>query len=140
MPLERIRLNATFGQPDNFQNEPLTFEVVDFPDVNHALLGRVCFAMFMVVPNYTYLKLKMPGPNGVITIEGSLEKAYYCKQDSVTQAAALLAPCGPTGSSIDARMAPAKGGAPATAVLDRSSSSEAPDTIGGGKSSAGPFI
>jgi len=24
----------------------------------------------MAVPNYIYLKLKMPGPNGVITIEG----------------------------------------------------------------------
>jgi len=22
----------------------------------------------MVIPNYTYLKLKMPGPNGIITI------------------------------------------------------------------------
>jgi hypothetical protein len=22
----------------------------------------------MVIPNYTYLKLKMPGPNGVITV------------------------------------------------------------------------
>jgi hypothetical protein len=88
--LGRIRLNATFGQLDNFQNEPLTFEVVDFPDVNHALLGRLCFAKFMVVPNYTYLKLKMPGPNGVITIEGGLEKAYYGKQDSVPPALASM--------------------------------------------------
>jgi hypothetical protein len=23
---------------------------------------------FMAIPNYTYLKLKMPGPNGVITV------------------------------------------------------------------------
>jgi hypothetical protein len=30
--------------------------------------GRPCYAKFMVVPNYTYLKLKMPGPNGVITV------------------------------------------------------------------------
>jgi hypothetical protein len=52
MPLRRIWLNATFGQPDNFLKEPLTFEVVDFPDVYHVLLGRPCFAKFMVVPNY----------------------------------------------------------------------------------------
>jgi hypothetical protein len=32
----------------------------------------------MTVPNYTYLKLKMPGPNGVIIVEGSFEQAYYC--------------------------------------------------------------
>jgi hypothetical protein len=30
----------------------------------------------MAVPNYTYLKLKMPGPNGVITIGPSYEHAY----------------------------------------------------------------
>jgi hypothetical protein len=49
--LGRIRLHVTFGQPNNFHKEPLTFEVVDFPGVYHALLGRPCFAKFMVVPN-----------------------------------------------------------------------------------------
>jgi hypothetical protein len=32
------------------------------------VLGRPCYAKFMAVSNYTYLKLKMPGPNGVITV------------------------------------------------------------------------
>ena len=32
--------------------------------------------MFMAVPNYTYLKLKLSGPNGVITVSGSFEQAY----------------------------------------------------------------
>jgi hypothetical protein len=31
------------------------------------VLGRPCYAKFMAVPNYTYLKLKISGPNGVIT-------------------------------------------------------------------------
>jgi hypothetical protein len=39
VPLGHIWLNVTFGQPDNFRKEPLTFEVVDFPGVYHALLG-----------------------------------------------------------------------------------------------------
>jgi hypothetical protein len=77
--IEHIQLNVIFGQPDNFRKEPLTFKVIDFPDVYHALLCRSCFAMFMAVPNYTYLKLKMPGPKGVITVEGSFEQAYYCE-------------------------------------------------------------
>jgi hypothetical protein len=64
MPLRRICLNVTFGQPDNFHKEPLTFEVVDFLGIYHALLGRPCFTRFMAVPNYTYLKLKMHGPKG----------------------------------------------------------------------------
>jgi hypothetical protein len=30
----------------------------------------------MAVPNYTYLKLKMPGPNGVITVSPTYRHAY----------------------------------------------------------------
>ena len=32
--------------------------------VYHAILGRPAYAKFMAVPNYTYLKLKLPGPSG----------------------------------------------------------------------------
>ena len=39
IPLGCIRLNVTFGQLDNFRKEPLTFKVVDFLSVYHALLG-----------------------------------------------------------------------------------------------------
>ena len=35
----------------------------------------------MAVPNYTYLKLKMPGPNGVITVSGSFEQAYVSRRE-----------------------------------------------------------
>ena len=47
----------------------------------HALLGRPTYAKFMAVPNYTYLKLKMPGPNGVITVSGSFEQAYVSSRE-----------------------------------------------------------
>jgi hypothetical protein len=40
MPLRCIWLNVTFGQPNNFRKEPLTFEVVNFLGIYHALLGR----------------------------------------------------------------------------------------------------
>ncbi|XP_066320046.1 uncharacterized protein [Miscanthus floridulus] len=69
---------------DNFRKEPLTFEVVDFPGVYHTLLAQPCFAKFMVIPNYTYLKLKMPSPKGVITVKGSFEQGYYYEQDFIT--------------------------------------------------------
>jgi hypothetical protein len=36
------------------------------------VLGRSCYAKFMVVPNYTYLKLKMSGPNEIITVGSML--------------------------------------------------------------------
>ena len=71
--LLHIWLNVTFGELDNFHKEPLIFNVVDFSGAYHALFGRLCFAKFMAVPNYTYLKLKMISPKGIITVEGSFE-------------------------------------------------------------------
>ena len=47
--------------------ETLTYEVVRFHGTYHAILGYPCYAKFMVVPNYTYWKLKMPGQGRVIT-------------------------------------------------------------------------
>ena len=48
--------------------ETLTFEVVGFQGTYHAILGRPCYAKFMVVPNYTHLKLRIPGLSEVITV------------------------------------------------------------------------
>ena len=35
----------------------------------------------MAVPNYTYLKLKLSGPNRVITVSGSFEQAYASSRE-----------------------------------------------------------
>jgi hypothetical protein len=48
--------------------ETLTFEVVGFSGTYHAILGRPAYAKFMVVLNYMYMKLKIPGPKGIITV------------------------------------------------------------------------
>ena len=72
----------------------------------------------MAIPNYTYLKLKMPDPKGVITVEGSFEQAYYYKQDCVAQVAALITPYAPNGPSHNAGRAPVEEAAKMVAVLD----------------------
>jgi len=61
-PLGQINLPVTFGGPSNYRMETLTFEVVGLHRTYHAILGEPCYAKFMAVPNYTYLKLKMLGP------------------------------------------------------------------------------
>jgi hypothetical protein len=94
----------------------------------------------MVVPNYTYLKLKMPGPKGVNTIEGSFEQAYYCEQECVIQAATLVAPCARDGSGHDIEGAPVEEATKVAAVLDLPSIGEAPKSSGGSGGSASPFI
>jgi hypothetical protein len=43
----------------------------------------------MAVPNYTYLKLKMPSPNGVITVGSTYRHAYECDVECVEYAEAL---------------------------------------------------
>jgi hypothetical protein len=35
----------------------------------------------MVVPHYTYLVLKMPRPNGIITVKGSFELSDLCGKE-----------------------------------------------------------
>ena len=91
MPLGQIDLSVTFGSPSNYRTEALTFEVVGFHGTYHAILGRPCYAKFMAVPNYTYLKLKMPGPGGVITVSTSFQHAYECDVECCSYAAAIVA-------------------------------------------------
>ena len=38
------------------------------------------FARFNAVPHYAYLKLKMPGPRGVITVNGKAELPLCAKE------------------------------------------------------------
>ena len=140
IPLECNRLNDTFGQSDNFRKEPLTFEVVDFLSIYHALLGRPCFAKFMAVPNYTYLKLKMPSLKGVIIVEGSFKQAYYSEQDCITQAVVLVAPCAPDGPSRDVGRVPAEEATKTAAVLDQPSIDKAVKTSSGSGGSVSPSI
>ena len=45
----------------------------------------------MAVPNYTYLKLKMPDPHGVITISTSFHHAYECEVECCGHASAVAA-------------------------------------------------
>jgi hypothetical protein len=88
-PLGQIDLPVWFGMPDNFRKETLSFEVVRFRGAYHAILGRPCYAKFMAVPNYTYLKMKMPGPKSVITVGSSIEHVFDCDVECVEHAEAL---------------------------------------------------
>ena len=64
--------------------------MVRFLGTYHVILGRPCYAKFMAVPNYTYLKLKMSGPNDVITISTMSQNAYQCNIECIEQAEAKV--------------------------------------------------
>ena len=78
-----ISLEVVFGSPENFRREDLIFDIVPFRIGYHALPGRTAFSYFNAIPNYTYLKLKMPGPRGTITITGKMERSLCSEGHTV---------------------------------------------------------
>ena len=65
--------------------------MVGFKGAYHDILGRPRYAKFMAVANYTYMKLKMPGPHGVITVGITYQHVYMCEVESCKLALAVLA-------------------------------------------------
>jgi hypothetical protein len=80
-PLRKIELDVCFGNSGNFHREKLEFEVMEWPSQYHAILGRPAFAKFMTVPHCANLALKIPGPKGVITVQGSFEVSNTCDKE-----------------------------------------------------------
>ena len=101
-----ITLEVVFGSPDNFQSEELIFDIVPFRNGYHALLGRTAFARFNAVPHYAYLKLKMPGPRGVITVNGNTKHSLRTEEHTAALAAELQSgllkqDCNPAAEPLD---------------------------------------
>jgi hypothetical protein len=90
LPIGQIDLPVTFGDMRNFRTETLTFEVVGFSGTYHVILGRLAYAKFMATPNYTYLKLKIPSPKGIITVGPTYQCAYECDAECFQFAEAII--------------------------------------------------
>jgi len=61
--------------------------VADFEPSYHAIFGRPDLAKFMAIPHFSYLLLKMPGPNGVLSFQGDLKRSYDYDTEAVQIAA-----------------------------------------------------
>ena len=81
-----ITLEVVFRSPDILRSKDLIFNIVPFRSGYHALLGRTAFAHFNAVLHYAYLKLKMLGPCGVITVNGTTEHSLRTKEHTATLA------------------------------------------------------
>ena len=80
-----ITLEVVFRSPNNFRSKDLTFDIVPFHSGYHTLLEWTAFARFNAVPHYAYLKLKMPGPCGFITINGNTERSLCTKEHTAAE-------------------------------------------------------
>jgi hypothetical protein len=93
IPLGSVVLPVTFGETrENYRTEYIKFEVADFETSYHSILGRPTTTMFMAVPYYTYLVLKMPSPAGVLSLQGDLNISFDCDTEAVELAATNQVP------------------------------------------------
>jgi hypothetical protein len=102
-PLGHIYMLVTFGTPENYRTEFLRFEVANFDCGYNAIIGRLGLAKFMAIPHYTYMILKMPGPQGIITVRADFQGAAECFRVAI-QAALTTKPS--TISSTQANSKP----------------------------------
>ena len=79
-----------FGTPKNYRSEEITFQVAPFSSGYHALLGREAFTIFQAVPHYGYMKLKMPGPNRIITLASDPDTTLCAENKTATLALEAL--------------------------------------------------
>jgi hypothetical protein len=79
VPVGRVTLPVTFRDANNYHTEMLAFEVVDFFESYHVILRQPCYIKFMAIPSYTYIKLKIPRPAEVITMEAKAHRALDCE-------------------------------------------------------------
>ena len=88
--LSSIKLPVAFGDVNNYREEIITFEVMPFKSTDHVIFGRPAYHKFHARPCYIYNKLKMPGPNGTITVHGSFKKAQECEEGEAAFAESVL--------------------------------------------------
>jgi hypothetical protein len=73
------------------------FEVADFRSSYHAIFERPMLAKFRAIPHHTYLIMKMPALNGILSVLRDIMVSYNCKsatvelsKDSAIKAAAIV--------------------------------------------------
>jgi hypothetical protein len=74
------------GSGDNKRKEVLTFKIASFDIGYNCILRRHFLLKFMAVIHTAYATLKMPGPNGVITIRVGQRDALLCENATLTHA------------------------------------------------------
>ncbi|KAK1644714.1 hypothetical protein QYE76_062519 [Lolium multiflorum] len=88
--IDGIKLPVAFGDVNNYREEMITFEVVPFKSSYHVIFGRPTYHKFHARACYIYNKLKIPGPNGWITVSGDYKKARDCEEGEAAFAESVI--------------------------------------------------
>jgi hypothetical protein len=73
----------TFGALDNNRTEFLRFEVARFDCGYNAIIRRQGLAKFMAIQHYPYMILKMPEPQGSITVHSDFQGVVECFRGAI---------------------------------------------------------
>jgi hypothetical protein len=98
-------MSVTFGTLENYQTEFMRFEVAHFDCGYNAIIGRPGLAKFMAIPHYPYMILKMPRPQGIITVradfQGAAEFFRGAIQTTLTAGPPVALPAQADGNLVD---------------------------------------
>jgi hypothetical protein len=82
-PVGKIELPLSFGVAPNARSEQVTFDIVDMVYLYNAIMGRGSINKFEAAIHGLYLCMKIPGPQGVITVYGNQQTACNIERDFV---------------------------------------------------------
>jgi hypothetical protein len=82
-PVSKIELPLSFGVGPNARSEQVTFDIVDMVYPYNAIMGRGSINKFEVAIHGLYLCMKIPGPQGAITVYGNQQAARNIERDFV---------------------------------------------------------
>jgi hypothetical protein len=82
-PVGKIKLPLSFGVAPNARSEQVTFDIVDMVYPYNAIMGRGSINKFEAAIHGLYLCMKIPGPQGVITVYGNQQTARNIERDFV---------------------------------------------------------
>jgi hypothetical protein len=79
----KIELPLSFGVAPNAQSEQVTFDIIDMVYPYNAIMGRGSINKFEAAIHGLYLCMKIPGPQGVITVYGNQQTTRNIERDFV---------------------------------------------------------
>jgi hypothetical protein len=85
-PLRHIYMLVTFGTLENYRTEFLRFDVASFDCGYNAIIDRPGLAKFMAFSHYSYMILKMSGPQGIITMRADFQGTTECFRGAIQAA------------------------------------------------------
>jgi hypothetical protein len=102
-PLGHIYMPITFGTLENYKTEFLRFEVARFDCGYNTIIVSPGLAKFMAIPHYSYMILKMLGPQGIITVRADFQGTVECFRGAI-QAALTAGPPTAPHTQVDIKL------------------------------------